>query len=108
MSGGEDGGSSTDIFQLDPETETWRHYGNMSVSRQKHAVELVNFADYSSYCQPPTPGNTGEFPSRSSILRIKWYYLLISEDNKNSQKWDFQKGLRNFQKFEVLYIENCL
>ena len=57
LSGG--GGSSTDIFQLDPNTEEWIPYGNMRVRRQKHAVELVNYADFGTYCQP----KTGEFPS---------------------------------------------
>ena len=58
MSGGEDGASSTEIFQLDPNTEKWLHYGNMSVSRQKHAVELVNYADFSKYCQLQTTTTT--------------------------------------------------
>ena len=57
LSGG--GGSSTDIFQLDPNTEEWIPYGNMRVGRQKHAVELVNYADFSTNCQP----ETGEFHS---------------------------------------------
>ena len=38
------------IYQYDPMTDAWTSFGNMLFSRCQHAVELVNYEDYSGYC----------------------------------------------------------
>ena len=50
--GSDDNGSSSydDIYQFDTLTETWNSFGSMKYGRFYHAVDLVNYKDFSQFC----------------------------------------------------------
>ena len=50
--GGEDGNEYLDtIFEHDMEQDTMQEIGNMQEARGRHAVSVVQYSDFSQWCQ---------------------------------------------------------
>ena len=44
------GNGSKAIYQFNPSNGTWTLFGNMKHGRYYHAVDLVNYDEFSKYC----------------------------------------------------------
>ena len=51
LSGGFDGSSRDNIYELDQETGEWNNVANMEVARYGHAVSIIDLTDLWQYCQ---------------------------------------------------------
>ena len=43
--------SRNEIYQFDPTEEKWSSYGQMTLARDWHAVDLVSYDEFSKMCQ---------------------------------------------------------
>ena len=44
-------GPTKSIYQFNPSSGTWTLFGNMKYERAYHAVDLVNYDEFSKYCK---------------------------------------------------------
>ena len=49
--GGYDGGYLDTILEYDMEQDTMQEIGNMQDARKQHAINVVQYSDFSQWCQ---------------------------------------------------------